>query len=64
MTQDLAGEIASHQYRALLGRSPTGEELTEAREAGAQCALTVQGAEAFARPLCFALLSSAERLFY
>ncbi|HEX8699762.1 MAG TPA: hypothetical protein VF815_13045 [Myxococcaceae bacterium] len=61
---DLAGEIASHQYRVLLGRSPTGEELTEARDAGSQCATELCKAEEFARPLCFALLSSAERLFY
>lgn len=64
MTPELAGEIATHQYRALLGRSPTGEELTEAQEAGRRCALDTCGAEEFARPLCFALLSSAERLFY
>jgi hypothetical protein len=64
LTPDLAEEIAGHQYRTLLGRLPTGEELTEAREAGAQCALDHCGAEEFARPLCFALMSSAERLFY
>ncbi|MBN1205887.1 MAG: hypothetical protein JXB05_13305 [Myxococcaceae bacterium] len=62
--QELAGQIATHQYRELLGRPPSAEELTEAREAGAQCALDRCGAEQFARPLCFALLSSAERLFY
>ncbi|HYH95287.1 hypothetical protein [Hyalangium sp.] len=61
---DLAAEIATHQYRTLLGRAPTDEELTEARDAGAQCAQDSCGAEQFARPLCFALLSSAERLFY
>ncbi|HET9450377.1 MAG TPA: hypothetical protein VFO83_05820, partial [Aggregicoccus sp.] len=60
----LAGSIAHHQYRALLGRSPTDVELAEAQEAGAACALGACTAEQFARPLCFALLSSAERLFY
>jgi hypothetical protein len=64
VTPELAGEIATHQYRGLLGRTPTDEELTEAREAGRQCAADRCGAEEFARPLCFALLSSAERLFY
>jgi len=64
MTPDLAGQIALQQYRMLLGRAPTDEELAEVRSAGAQCALDKCGAEAFARPLCFALLSSAERLFY
>jgi hypothetical protein len=64
MTVELAAQIAQQQYRTLLGRTPTDEELTEARSAGAQCALDKCNAEAFARPLCFALLSSAERLFY
>jgi hypothetical protein len=64
MGAELAGEIAAHRYRTLLGRPATEEELTEAREAGAQCAITRCSAEQFARPLCFALLSSAERLFY
>ncbi len=61
---DLAAEIATHQYRMLLGRSPDASELAEAREAGTECALTLCSAEAFARPFCFALLSSAERVFY
>jgi hypothetical protein len=64
MTPELAGQIATHQYRTLLGRSPTDEEVAEVREAGRRCALDTCGAEEFARPLCFALLSSAERLFY
>jgi hypothetical protein len=64
MTAELAGEIATHQYRSLLGRSPTGEEVAEAQEAGRGCAADSCSAEEFARPLCFALLSSAERLFY
>jgi len=64
VTPDLAVQIAQHQYRTLLGRTPSDEELAEARSAGTQCALDKCGAEAFARPLCFALLSSAERLFY
>jgi hypothetical protein len=64
MAPEVAGEIATHQYRQLLGRSPTGEELTEAQEAGRRCASDSCNAEQFARPLCFALLSSAERLFY
>jgi hypothetical protein len=61
---DVAAEIATHQYRLLLGRSPDDRELAEAREAGTECALTICSAEAFARPFCFALLSSAERVFY
>jgi hypothetical protein len=64
VSPDLAVQIAQHQYRVLLGRSPSGEELTEARDAGSQCAAELCAAEEFARPFCFALLSSAERLFY
>ncbi|MDY7227298.1 hypothetical protein [Hyalangium rubrum] len=64
LTPELATQIGSHQYRVLLGRSPTSEELTDVREAGAKCAVDRCGAEEFARPLCFALLSGAERLFY
>jgi hypothetical protein len=64
MSAELGGQIAAYQYRTLLGRPATEEELTEARAAGAQCASTRCSAEQFARPLCFALLSSAERLFY
>ncbi len=64
VTAELAGQIADHQYRNLLGHVPIAEELAEATSAGEQCALTRCTAEEFARPLCFALLSSAEMLFY
>ena len=60
----LAGDVARHQYRLLLGRAPPDVELTEARGAGEQCAASGCTAEQFARPFCFALLSSAERTFY
>ncbi len=60
----LAEQIATHQYRLLLGRSPDDTEKAEARQAGTECALTLCPAEEFARPFCFALLSSAERVFY
>ena len=62
--EDVGAQIATHQYRKLLGRSPDETELAEAREAARQCALTGCSAEEFARPFCFALLSSAERIFY
>lgn len=61
---DVGEQIATHQYRLLLGRSPDDTERAEARDAGTQCALTRCSAEEFARPFCFALLSSAERVFY
>ena len=57
-------QIATHQYRMLLGRSPDETEKAEARQAAAQCALSLCKAEEFARPYCFVLLSSAERVFY
>ncbi|QRN95479.1 hypothetical protein JRI60_41505 [Archangium violaceum] len=60
----LAEEIATHQYRVLIGRSPDAAERAEAREAGTECARTLCSAEEFARPYCFVLLSSAERVFY
>lgn len=63
-TGELAAQIADHQFRQLLGHVPSVEELAEVRSAGEQCALERCTAEAFARPLCFALLSSAEMLFY
>ena len=61
---EIAAQIADHQYRQLLGKVPTAEELGEATSAGEECALTRCAAEEFARPFCFALLSSAELLFY
>ena len=64
LTVDLAEQIATQQYRTLLGRPPTGDEITEARDAGSKCAASKCRAEEFARPLCFALLTSAERIFY
>jgi len=63
-TPDLARRIAAHQQRLFFGREPTEAELTDAAEAGAECAAAVCTAEAFARPYCFAALSSAEMLFY
>lgn len=61
---ELAGSIADHQYRAFYGRAPTLEETAEAKDAGELCATTQCTAEQFARPLCFALLSSADMIFY
>lgn len=60
----VAQQIAEHQYRTFLGRSPQAIELQEAIEGGEECARALCTAEEFARPLCFALLSSADVLFY
>ncbi len=64
LTVELAEQIATHQYRLFLGRTPNSTELAEVREAANVCANTLCRAEEFARPACFALLSSAEMLFY
>lgn len=61
---EVAARIATHQYRALLGRAPGDVELSEAQAAGEECARTRCSAEDFARPLCFALLSSSQQLFH
>lgn len=59
-----ATQIAEHQYRLFYGRDPSAEERDEAAQAGTECAASLCSAEQFARPLCFALLSSADLLFY
>lgn len=63
-TEDVASRIFEHQTRLFLARTATDEELERARVHGAACALEQCSAEEFARPVCFALLSSAEMLFY
>jgi hypothetical protein len=60
----LAAQISAHQYQLFHGRSPTSAEVAEATGAGTECARAGCSAEAFARASCFALLSSAELLFY
>lgn len=59
-----ADSILAHQQALFLGRSPDEEELEEARAAASQCNPAPCTARSFARPVCFALLSSSEMLFY
>lgn len=61
---ELASKIVDYQTRLFYGRTPTAAELDDARRYGEQCQRQVCTAEEFARPACFALLSSAEMLFY
>lgn len=61
---DLAEEIVMHQTNLFFGRNATPAERSEARQHGATCELEVCRASEFARPACFALLSSSEMLFY
>ena len=64
LTSELAAQIFDVQSRRFFSRPATDTELAEAREHGLACAATQCTAEQFARPTCFALLSSAEMLFY
>jgi hypothetical protein len=59
-----AESILSHQQRLFLGRSLAEAERTLASEAATTCTPAPCDAETFARPACFALLSSSEMLFY
>jgi hypothetical protein len=62
--ENLAQAIVEHQTALFYGRAASAEEVGQARQYGAECALARCNAEQFARPACFALLSSAEMLFY
>ncbi len=64
LTRDVAAEVTTWQMAQFFARAPTKAELDEVREAADQCAPKPCTAEAFARPMCFVLLSSAEMLFY
>jgi hypothetical protein len=60
----LAESIVDHQVRTFFGRKANEEELAEARSNADSCAPKPCRAESFARPVCYALLSSSEMLFY
>lgn len=64
VTPELAEEIVIHQIEQFYGRPPSDDEIEEAREHGQSCELDVCRASEFARPACFAVLSSSEMLFY
>ena len=59
-----AEAILGHQQRLFLGRGLNESELGLAAAAAETCTPAPCDAETFARPACFALLSSAEMLFY
>ncbi|MFP4600608.1 MAG: hypothetical protein ACLFVJ_20300, partial [Persicimonas sp.] len=61
---DLAADIVEFQTRRFFGRKATSTEREQARDHGEACARQVCTAEQFARPACFALMSSSEMLFY
>ena len=60
---DIVAEILQHQTRLFLARNATDSEIEETQLAAQECSAPCR-ASAFARPLCFAVLSSAEMLFY
>lgn len=64
LDNDVAKGVLQHQMGRFFGREPTLDEYTLAEQAVSECAPKPCTAEAFARPLCFALLSGAEMLFY
>jgi hypothetical protein len=61
---DLAAGIFTHQLGLFFSRAPTAEEMDDARHAADACTPKPCTAEAFARPTCYALLSSGEMMFY
>ena len=64
VTPTIAQEIVTHQTRMFYGRDLTDVERADAARHGEQCEREVCKAQDFARPACFALLSSSEMLFY
>lgn len=64
VSPDLAPKIVRFQTQKFFGRNPSERELEKARSYGEECSRSVCTAEEFARPACFALLSSSEMLFY
>ncbi|PRQ03072.1 hypothetical protein ENSA5_18430 [Enhygromyxa salina] len=64
LTADVAQEIVARQTRLFYGREPSEYEIAQVEGYADQCTPKPCTAESFARPTCFALLSSAEMLFY
>ncbi|MFU8805087.1 MAG: hypothetical protein ACNA8W_14835 [Bradymonadaceae bacterium] len=64
VTPDLAEVIVRYQINKFYGRQASSGERQEARDNGDLCERQRCRAEEFARPVCFALLSSSEMLFY
>jgi len=64
LSTETAKDIVARQTRLFFGREPTTYELAQIEGYANQCTPKPCTAESFARPACFALLSSAEMLFY
>jgi len=64
LDSEVAQDIVARQTRLFYGREPTEFELEAAVGYSDQCTPKPCDAEHFARPVCFALLSGAEMIFY
>ena len=64
LTDSAAEAILAYQVGKFLGRKPTAEDIEAAHVGVAQCSPKPCTTGMFARPLCYALLSSSEMLFY
>jgi len=64
LTSDVAQQILTHQLATFYARESATDEVIAIQSASDECVPKPCTAEAFARPLCFSLLSSAEMLFY
>lgn len=60
----VAQQVLEHQTATFFARDPTDDERALVAEGADACAPRPCTSETFARPLCFALLSGAETLFY
>jgi hypothetical protein len=64
LTASTAQDVVARQTRLFFGREPTEYEIDQVEVYADECTPKPCTAESFARPTCFALLSSAEMLFY
>jgi len=64
LNESRAAEILTRQSRLFLGREPHQYELDDLSDYVGQCSPKPCSVEDFARPTCFALMSSSEMLFY
>jgi len=64
LTTETAEDIVARETRLFFGREPSQWELDQVGVYADECTPKPCTAESFARPSCFALLSSAEMLFY
>lgn len=64
LTTAIAQDIVARQTRLFFGREPSEYEMEQVEGYADACTPKPCTAESFARPTCFALLSSAENLFY